>query len=122
MDQPFINRGGLDSRNIAEGAVCADQQGKFWEYHDLAFQRQTELRPGAAQELAKQLGLDEEAFSSCLESADTKAKVARSKTEANRLGATSTPTFFVNGRQVLTDNVEAGLTEAIDKALKTAGS
>jgi protein-disulfide isomerase len=122
MDQPFINRAGLESRSIAEGAVCADQQGKFWEYHDYAFDHQAQLQPGAAQELAKQVGLDEAAFSSCLDSAETKAKVARAKTEANRLGATSTPTFFVNGRQVVTDDVEAGLSAAIDAALKTAGS
>ena len=118
MDQPIINKRGLDSRTLSEGAVCADQQGKFWAYHDLVFQRQAELRPDSMPELVQQLELNQEAFQKCFEAAETKAKVAKSKAEALRIGVTSTPTFFVNGKLIVTDDVVTGLTEAIESALK----
>jgi len=121
MDFP-INRSGI-SLKVAEGAVCADQQGKFLEYHHAAFEMQTSLSANSPSEIATRLGLDSAKFSSCLTSTETSAKVAKSKAEAVRLGLDSTPTFFVNGIKLkVQSDMEKELTEAIDKALHQAGS
>lgn len=121
MDFP-INRSGI-SLKVAEGAVCADQQGKFWAYHNAAYELQTSLSANSPQDLANRLGLDSERFSNCLAGNEASSKVAKSKAEALRLGLESTPTFFVNGiRLNAKSNLEMELSEAIDRALKEAGS
>ncbi|EIJ42119.1 protein-disulfide isomerase [Beggiatoa alba B18LD] len=109
MDYP-INQSGI-SRLVAEGAVCADQQGKFWDYHALAFEQQDALTKDSPQELAGLLKLDEAAFKKCLAEPATKEKVQQADNEALRLGLTGTPSFFVNGKLVnavaLEDEVKA---------------
>lgn len=121
MDFP-INRTGI-SLKVAEGAVCADQQGKFWAYHKGAFEIQRSLSANSPQDLASSLGLDTERFSNCLTGTEARSKVAKSKAEALRLGLDSTPTFFVNGIKVNTESgLEKALSNAIDSALKEAGS
>ncbi|MCB1851567.1 MAG: DsbA family protein [Gammaproteobacteria bacterium] len=121
MDFP-INRSGI-SRKIAEGAVCADQQGKFWEYHNTAFELQSSLSADTPLDLANRLGLDIERYATCLQSPDAGVKVTKAKTEALRLGLDSTPSFFVNGIHVnVHSNLEQELSQAIDLALKGTGS
>lgn len=121
MDYP-INRSGI-SRKVAEGGVCADQQGKFWAYHENAFKQQASLSEDSPLALAKELELDTQRFSDCLADDKTREKVGRSKSEARRLGLSSTPSFFINGVKVTAhDNLERELADAIDQALKAAGS
>ncbi|OMH32610.1 thioredoxin domain-containing protein [Motiliproteus sp. MSK22-1] len=115
-----INSSGI-SRKVAEAAVCADQQGRFWDFHDLAFERQSYLKAVKSSMLAEQLGLDMDKFNACYAEQETKAKVTASLEEGNRLGLTGTPTFFINGRQLhLHGELEQGLVEAIEEALKAA--
>lgn len=121
MDFP-INRSGI-SLKVAEGAVCADQQGKFWAYHYGAFESQTSLSADSPKSLASKIGLDTERFSSCLAGTEAGSKVAKSKAEALRLGLDSTPTFFVNGiRLIAESNLEKELSDAIDRSLRESGS
>ncbi|MCB1871605.1 MAG: thioredoxin domain-containing protein [Gammaproteobacteria bacterium] len=121
MDFP-INRSGI-SLKVAEGAVCADQQGKFWVYHYGAFELQSSLSASSPLDLANKIGLDTARFNDCLTGTEAAAKVAKSKAEALRLGLDSTPTFFVNGiRLNAATNLENELSEAIEKALKETGS
>ncbi len=121
MDFP-INRSGI-SLKVAEGAVCADQQGQFWAYHYRAFESQSSLSANSPQNLAAKLGLDAETFSKCLAGTEARSKVAKAKSEALRLGLNSTPTFFVNGIRVYTESsLEKELSDAISKALKEADS
>ena len=115
MDLP-INPSGI-SRAIAEGAACADQQGRFWEFHDLAFERQSALVKGSAVQFANELKLDADAFQRCLNSEFPKQRVAKSEDQARALGLSSTPTLFLNGRKLHVHNMEAELVEAIEKAL-----
>ena len=118
MDFP-INRSGI-SRKVAVGAVCAQQQGKFWEYHDLAFSRQGALHNDSPGELALELDLEEAAFEKCYRSSATEEQVARSEKQARELGLHSTPSLFINGRRVQLRNLEDGLVESIEKALDEA--
>jgi len=120
MDFP-INRSGI-SLKVAEGGVCADQQDRFWDYHNGAFEQQASLSAKSPQELASRLGLDLERFSSCLTGTEAVSKVAKSKAEARRLGLDSTPTFFVNGVRLNAESsLEQELSAAINKALEQSG-
>ena len=115
-----INPSGI-SQEIAKGAVCADQQGAFWDYHNLAFERQGTLLADSPLRLASDLLLDTSRFQSCLYAPGTAAKVARSKDEAMSLGLSGTPTFFVNGRQLHAHGeIEKPLVEAVEKAVADA--
>jgi len=120
MDFP-INQSGI-SQKVAEGAVCADQQGEFWRYHNDAFDLQSSLSAKSPLDLATKLDLDTQRFTECMSGTEAVSKVAKSKTEALRLGLDSTPTFFVNGIKLNPQsNLEKELSEAIDKAIKEAG-
>ncbi len=96
MDFP-INASGI-SRRVAYGGACAHAQGRFWEYHDLAFHEQESLDRDAPARLARAVGLDMTAFDACMTDPSTHATIAASEDEARRLGITATPTLFVDGR------------------------
>ena len=119
MDFP-INRSGI-SRKVAEGAVCAQAQGRFWEYHDLAFANQSRLDHDSVVALATKLELDTQAFESCLNGPGPKTRVARSEGEARRLGLRATPSIFVNGRPLVSNHLERDLVRLIEKARTPEG-
>lgn len=111
-----VNPSGI-SRLVAEGAACADRQGQFWPYHDLAFTRQSTLSHESATAFAAELGLDEQAFRSCLESSYPRERVAQGEAQARRFGLRSTPTLFLNGRRLHLHDIEIELPAEIDKIL-----
>ncbi|MEM7407058.1 MAG: thioredoxin domain-containing protein [Pseudomonadota bacterium] len=115
-----INPSGI-SRLVAKGAVCAEQQGRFWDYHDLAFERQRSLTVSTPETLARELGLDADEFTQCYNSQASEGPVARAEAEAARLGVSSTPTMYVNGRRLQADgNLARSLDAAIASALGRA--
>jgi protein-disulfide isomerase len=81
-----------------EAARCAGDQGKFWEYHDVLFERSPQHSPEELKQYAQELGLSSSAFSDCLESSKYQADVAGDLQEGARMGVSGTPTFFINGR------------------------
>ncbi|ADC65925.1 DSBA oxidoreductase [Ferroglobus placidus DSM 10642] len=85
-----------------EAANCAGEQGKYWEYHDVLFQRQEEWRKNESKllEYAKELGLNVSEFEICLNSDKYREEVLKDKEEGIKLGVRGTPTFFVNGKVV----------------------
>jgi len=84
----------------AAASVCAGKQGKFWEMHDALFDAQADLGPKKYRALAAALSLDSEAFSVCLDDPDTQAAILADTEAGAATGATGTPTFFVNGREL----------------------
>lgn len=93
---------GADSVVAAHAAHCADEQGKFWEYHDTLYNSWTGENNGWASaqnqlKFAKQLGLDETKFTECMKSEKYKDKIQSSANDAKTLGLTGTPAFFVIG-------------------------
>jgi protein-disulfide isomerase len=97
-----IHRNALISSYAAE---AAGNQGKFWEMHDMLYEKQTEWSEetnASVQfiEYAKNIGLDEERFKSDIESDQVKQKVEANMTNANSLGINSTPTFYLNGQRI----------------------
>jgi protein-disulfide isomerase len=115
MDFP-INPSGI-STLVADGAFCAEKQGKYWEYHDLAYANQRTLDKDSPAKLAKELKLDEKAFGDCFATSAPKDRVAKARSEGDRVGVGGTPTLFLNGKRVKSHE-EAELEKAIDSALK----
>jgi protein-disulfide isomerase len=81
-----------------EAARCAGEQGKFWEYHDLLFERSPSHSLEQLKQYARELKLEGPAFAQCLESGRSQRAVAQDIQEGTRLGVTATPTFIINGR------------------------
>ncbi len=86
---------------MAEAARCANDQGKFWEFHDKVFGANPDGAPATLSRYAKEIGLDMTAFEECRVSGKHKPGIQTSLAEANRLGLTGTPSFFVNGRPLV---------------------
>lgn len=104
----------------ARGAICAEAQGRFWAYHDLLFQNQNALEEPNLFAYAKQLELDEAAFRRCYEDPATAARVGADVTAARSLGASATPTFFINGRELRGAQPLEAFRAIIDQELEAA--
>ncbi|MFW6359795.1 MAG: DsbA family protein [Chroococcales cyanobacterium] len=78
----------------AQAAYAAQQQGKFWEYHDQLFQNQDKLSEDFYVKLAKNLNLDIEKFNQDRESASS--NLEKDIEMASRLGLSGTPFFIMN--------------------------
>ncbi len=84
----------------AEAGHCAHDQGQFWPFHDKLFATPDALDVESLKAYADELGLDADAFAACLED-DRHAESVNDEMDAGRrLGASSTPTLFINGRPV----------------------
>lgn len=82
----------------AEAADCANEQGKFWEFHDKVFAAQQALTDDDFTKHATEIGLDVEKFKQCYTSGKFKADVQKDMADGQKVGVTGTPAFFVNGR------------------------
>ena len=107
VDMPFL---GSDSVPASEATYCADDQGKYWEYHSMLFTYQEDEIDGGwasatrLQAFAFNLGLDIEQFDKCMTTDDHFARVNYNKQVAvTEFGANSTPMFMI----VNTDNGKA---------------
>jgi len=85
------------ARPASEAAMCADEQGRFWEYHDGIFARRGRLEDGSLAEIASDIGLDTDAFSLCIEERRYKDFVDADFVAGQAAGVTGTPSFFLNG-------------------------
>jgi protein-disulfide isomerase len=88
------------ARGAAEAARCAQDQSKFWEYHELLFSNAPKSSPEDLRRYAQQAGLDVPTFERCVSAGTHRATVQRDVDEATRLGLNGTPAFFINGRPV----------------------
>ena len=84
----------------AMAAECANDQGKFWAYHDKLFAHQDSLEKSVLLQFAKDLNLDMNSFVACLDSGAKSKIILADMAEGNNLGFNGTPTFFVNGEKV----------------------
>lgn len=87
-----------------EASECANEQGKFWEYHDKLFAEQDTWSPQTLADVsnsfvdyAGELGLNTDQFKSCVESEKYKAKVEEDMAAGEQAQVDGTPAFFVNG-------------------------
>lgn len=103
----------------ARAAECADAQGKFWAWHDEAYENQSALN--AAPEIfsiwAEDAGLDVTTYEACVEANTYATEVQKDQDEGLLAGVRATPTFFVNGYKVEGVLAEEQWKEIIDAAL-----
>jgi len=85
----------------AQAALAAKEQGKFWEYHDKLFANQQALDRPALEKYAGELGLNVDKFKKDMDSEKVKAQIAKDQADAQKAGASGTPTFLVNGKQIV---------------------
>ncbi len=122
QDTPFHKYSILAS----EAAQCANDQGKYWEYHDLLFQNQSiwgqSLNEKEAikhfKEYAKSLGLNTEQFNKSLDSGEKKSYVNEKILKAQALKISATPTFYLNGKKLQNYKTWDELVGMIEKELK----
>jgi protein-disulfide isomerase len=100
-----------------EAARCAADQGKFWEYHDLLFDRSPRMAPADLKQYAQELKLETAAFAQCLDSGKYAAEVDKDFQEGVGLGLTGTPSFFINGRQLVGAQPLAAFQKIVDGEL-----
>lgn len=105
-DIDIIDRSGsTELLNLAVGAACAAQQGKYWEYHDLVFWNQGGENKGYHDaafiaRVATAAGVDMTAWTTCIANPDLAKQVQDRTTSAAASGVNQTPTLLVNGQVV----------------------
>ena len=85
-----------DARLAHSASLCAEEQGKFWEYRDHLFENQRALKKDSLIGYAKELGLNEEAFTHCLDDNRYADKVEADYQETVKFGMRGTPAFVIN--------------------------
>ena len=120
---------GAESTAAAEAAECATDQGKTWAYHDALYTGKVadDTKGGAEDDrffstaellkLGQQVGLNMTTFTSCVQNNTDANLVVQDKTDATAQGVNSTPTFFINGTQILGAQPYAQFQQTIDAAL-----
>jgi len=118
---------GTESTASANAAECAKDQGKFWAYHDALYaaegldakENNGNLNRALFLTLAKNLNLDINTFTSCIDSNKYADVVAKSVADAQNFGVNSTPTIFVGGQKILGAQPFSVFQAAIDQAAGT---
>ena len=112
----------------SNAAACANEQGKFWEYHDILFQMQDQWngfatkRPGGKfKEFAQQVGLDVSKWEACFDDQKYNLNIKAHEQEAVKRGAGQTPTFIIGNRRVPGSISFDKFKAYVDTALAEAG-
>ncbi len=97
---------GPESEYAAVAAECANEQGKFWQFHNYLFSNQQGENQGAFNKdklkgFAKLLGLDTGKFNSCLDGDKYLSEVRKDTSDGKALGVNGTPGFIINGKLVV---------------------
>jgi protein-disulfide isomerase len=128
-DFPFL---GPESTAAANAAQCANDQGKLWAYHDALYSAKVadDAKGGSENDgffstaellkLGQQVGLNMTTFTSCVQNNSDANMVAQEKTDATAQGVNSTPTFYINGTQILGAQPYAQFQQALDAAVAAA--
>lgn len=110
------------SQDAAEAAACAEDQGKFWQYHDQLYAVRAKATQGIyttskLKDYASQLGLDTATFNACLDAHTHQSAVQQLTQMALSGGVTGTPTVFINGQPLVGGQPYDAYRQAIDAAL-----
>ena len=85
------------ARPAAEAAMCADEQGRFWDFHDAIFARGGRIEADSFAEIGRELELDLETLGQCMGERRYRDFVQSDFEAGEAAGVTGTPAFFVNG-------------------------
>jgi protein-disulfide isomerase len=104
----------------AEASLAAQDQGKYWEMHDLLISRSPKLDRESLIKYARELGLDVVKFTESIDGRKHAQAIERDKELTFKLAIFSTPTFFINGRKLVGDRPIEYFRKIIDEELKNA--
>ena len=105
------------AQKSAEASECADDQGKFWEFHDIVFERQDLLSLNNLKQWAGELGLDANKFNNCLDSGEKANEVNKDASDAQEVGGRGTPYFIVGNQPISGAQPFAAFQAAIESQL-----
>jgi protein-disulfide isomerase len=105
MQYPFLDSNVVtkESQQAANASMCALEQGRFWDYHDLLYVNQGVIENGGSyndtrlRAFAESLGLDTNAFNNCFNDNKYRDEIESELQRGKDLGVTGTPTVIVNG-------------------------
>jgi protein-disulfide isomerase len=109
-----------NAKPAALASVAAQNQGKFWEFHDKAFGAQKDLAPEKYEQWAGEIGLNASKFKADIASPKTQERVDADSAQGAKFGANGTPTFFIDGRQFAGALPYEQFKAAVDEELKKA--
>ncbi|MBT6774007.1 DsbA family protein [Candidatus Woesearchaeota archaeon] len=89
-----------NAQKAAEAAECAGEQDKYFEMHDLLFEKGVSGGVNAFKQYAKDIGLNTKKFDQCLDSGAMAQEVKDDFAAGQQLGVSGTPAFFINGKLV----------------------
>jgi len=108
------------ARKASVAAHCAGEQGKYWEYNTLLFENQGEQDPDNLKKFAKDMGLNDKKFASCLESDKYEKLIDRNIADGSKAGVSGTPAYFINGIFVSGAQPFEKFKDIIDEELENA--
>ena len=98
---PLSFHKGAEEASVASLCVYDQANDKFWDIHDAIFEKQAEIKVAGAREtfaeMARKLGVDMKKYDKCVESGETRRRVASDMNEGRSIGVSGTPTFVVDG-------------------------
>jgi len=104
----------------AIAAECANDQGKYWEFHDRLFTGEYGMNSTAYVQYATDLGLNKDKFQACLSNTSYANEVQGDLQYASSIGVRSTPTFFINGIALIGAQPFEAFQQVIDSELAAA--
>jgi len=122
---PFLDDGSLskESDQAAHASMCAADQNRFWDYHDILFANWNGENIGAFRDkrlvaFAETLDLDMDKFTACFDQNVHEDEINQDVADGTRLGVTGTPSVFVNGKILTPGRVPSydDIAAAIDAA------
>lgn len=106
------------ARPAAEAAQCANEQGKFWPYHNLLFGTPSQLSDAELKQAAVTIGADAAAFNACVDSHKYSKDVDVDIAAGDDAGVSGTPAFFINGRALMGAQPFEAFKHLIDEELE----
>ena len=107
--------------DAAKAARCANDQGKFWQFHDSLFANQGKLAPADLKAAAKTLGLNSTEFDACFDKAKFESEIKKDQAAGEKLGVDGTPAFFIDGRPLTGAQPLPQFEQLIDEELASGG-
>ncbi len=101
-------------------AICAGEQGRFWEYRDMIFDRGVKIEPANLISYARELGLDLGQFEACVDDPRHMEKIRSDFQDGVEAGVQGTPAFFINGRLISGAQPFEVFARIIDEELKNS--
>jgi protein-disulfide isomerase len=109
------------ARKAAEAARCANDQGKFWEFHDKLYAGGADASLETLTRLAGEIDMDAAAFQQCIAIGKHRSGIDRDIEEATRFGVNGTPGFFINGRLISGAQTFESFARVINEELGSPG-